>query len=216
MCWMQLKSNNSEPDRGRPADNDPDLDHVLVQGHNPKRRFLLDDCNNRPNRTPGGILLWTDHSRLSVTDTESKVRIEFVGCSHHHHHEDQREVIASYRDCRATSWGSGHSGCCIHCLLQNEGRCYKSCCLVHHRIRAAALNCCRKGVDWGNKPRKKARRSEEVEIQAMQMKDPCKETGNCCYEILDKVDDGEEGEDLLGGTKCRTTGVGGIVGKDED
>ena len=48
----------------------------------------------------------------------------------------------------------------------------------------------------------------------MRMKDPCKETGSCYYEILDKADGGEEGEDLLAGRRCRTTGVGAIVGKD--
>lgn len=45
------------------------------------------------------------------------------------------------------------------------------------------------------------------------MKDPCKETGSCCYETLDKADDGEEGGDHLARTRCQTIGVGGIVGK---
>lgn len=47
----------------------------------------------------------------------------------------------------------------------------------------------------------------------MRTQDPCKETGSCCYEILDKADDGEEGGDLPAGTRCQTTGVGGIVDK---
>lgn len=216
MYWRQSKSNSSELDRRGHPDNGPGPDHVLVLDHNPKPHFLLGDCSNRPSRIPAGILPWTGHNRLSVTDIGSKVRIAFEGCSHHRRREDQRGVIASCRDCRETSWGSGHNDYCIHCLLlQRGGHCYKSCRLVQGRIHAA-LKSCRKSVARENRQRKKKeKRNEEVERRVIRRKDPCKETGSYCG-ILGKADDGEAGEDLLAGTTCRTIGVGGIAGKDED